>query len=383
MRLTHLGLDRDLRTVVILGAGATAGARLTSRPPLGRVFVDGDFFQQLQYFSATSADSKFKSDAREFLHFLAETYGQGDHSLEAIFGQLDVTRQFEETTRALGPGRNSRVFERRVAQLTSLIVNGLRQSLGEVAPQTPSCDRHRAVLGSMGVDDAVVSFNYDLLADRALLEGAGSKFSAHLSYGFPPLAVASEWAPIRRGKPYKNHIKLLKPHGSLNWKRTGDGISIASTEYALDPGAVAIVPPQFLKRFQEEPYSAVWRATREALRSSRALVIAGYSLPPSDIYTAAALRLEVQELDLLCIANPDPLARDRIRDVLRSAISSDTRVVNLDSFAQLSERLGAKTNAQVEIEANANPAALTKLIDERIAAVAPSAVSRAMRLGSA
>ena len=373
MRLTKLGVNRDSRTVVILGAGATAGARLSTRAPLGRMFVDGDFFDQLQYFAANAAADKFRADARDFLKYLSEQYGHSRHGLEAIFAELDVTRQFATTTNVKRRGPRSREFDRRVDQLTRLIVDTLRYSIGAQPEALPTCDRHAALLRSLGVEDAVISFNYDLLADRALRAGAGSKFKPEESYGFAPQAVDKDWAPSPRpGAPFKNHVELLKPHGSLNWRNTPTGVEVVKDELAVLPPSVALVPPQYLKRFEDEPFASIWRNARRVLRSAQALVIVGYSLPSSDIFTAAALRLEVHQLDLLCIANPDPIARERILAVLRSALRPETAVVFFDNFAELAERFGARTDREYYAD-HEDHSWLTEEIDSRIYKLVPKA----------
>jgi len=376
MRLTRLGVDRDLPTVVVLGAGASAGARLSVPAPLGHVFVDGDFFDQLQYFAANADEKEFRDDARDFLKYLATQYGHGRHGLEEIFAELDVTSQFTATTDVIRRGPRSKVYENRVSQLTRLIVRCLVLSIGASPDQLPACDRHQALARHLGVGDSVISFNYDLLIDRAMSKGLGAKFDPYKSYGFTPATVAPNWVPeARRGAPFKRHTQLLKPHGSLHWQRSNGTHEIGASETSIPVGQVALIPPQYLKRFEQEPFAAVWRAARRELRAARALVIAGYSLPSSDIFTAAALRLEVTDLELICIANPDTSARDRILDVLRSALRPETAVVFFDTFAQLAERLGAPSDAEYAADRQ-DFSWLKDEIDERIFDLVPDAYER-------
>ncbi len=378
MRLTRLGLDRDLDTVVVLGAGATAGARVSTTPPLGRAFVDTDFFDQLTYFSANAASDSFRADASDFLGFLRSRYGNVPHGLEEIFAELDVTNQFNEATRARKQGRPPREFDRRAEQLKRLIVLALRESLGASEANLPVCDLHLAVLRTLGVKDAVVSFNYDLLADRAMSSGLASKFKPGVSYGFEPSAVSGEWAPPPKlGSPFRNHTKLYKPHGSLHWRDTGEAVEIAASEVSINADDVAIVPPQLIKRFDAEPYESIWRGARKAIAGARAIILAGYSLPSSDIATTAALRLEAEELQLVCIANPDDAVVRRTLDVLRTAITDKTIVVRLRTFSELALRFGVQSDRALA-EEQQDFSWMENVIDQRVYDLVPEAYDRAV-----
>src|SRR5204862_8055392 len=68
-----------------------------------------------------------------------------------------------------------------------------------------------------------VSFNYDLFLDRALSETV-TEWSWHCGYGFDaPYAVTSDptddgtEAQVAPEHPCHSSIRLLNPHGSLNW----------------------------------------------------------------------------------------------------------------------------------------------------------------------
>jgi len=69
----------------------------------------------------------------------------------------------------------------------------------------------------------IVSFNYDLFVDRALSETVAD-WSWHCSYGFDvPFAITSDptdhgtEAEIAPQHACQSSVRLLKPHGSLNW----------------------------------------------------------------------------------------------------------------------------------------------------------------------
>jgi hypothetical protein len=111
-------------------------------------------------------------------------------------------------------------------------------------------------------------------------------------------------------------------------------------EYAARPeGELVIVPPLWQKSFDAEPYRMTWQRMRQVLSAVKALFVVGYSLPETDVYTQATLRMDVRELDFLCMVNPDPAARTRIVRTLRSAITTGTHVVEFDKLADLAALL--------------------------------------------
>jgi hypothetical protein len=127
----------------------------------------------------------------------------------------------------------------------------------------------------------------------------------------------------------------------MNWGiDANDRLELLADPHAARPeDELCVVPPLWQKSFENPPFHEAWMAAREQLTSTKALLVLGYSLPLTDVYTQAMLRIDVQPLDFLLIANPDPGARDRIRRVLRSAISTSTRVVEVDDMKAVGELL--------------------------------------------
>jgi hypothetical protein len=102
------------------------------------------------------------------------------------------------------------------------------------------------------------------------------------------------------------------------------------------------LPPLWQKSFEQSPFHDLWLDARRQLTATKALLILGYSLPLTDVYTQALLRIDVQPLDfLLLIANPDSEARSRIRRALRSGLTRSTRIVELEDMARVGSLLGA------------------------------------------
>ena len=165
----------------------------------------------------------------------------------------------------------------------------------------------------------IITFNYDLIIERALLQAIIG--TAHTSRSFPwnhleldygssilgPICFDSKFADwtdhspgrgiVRTpGMSLKNadtvsnddafQIQLFKLHGSLNFP-LGAKSRIAGDEQnkklvtALDNPS--IVPPVFNKATNPKS-TEIWKNAVNALRQCKNLIICGYSLPASDVY---------------------------------------------------------------------------------------------------
>ncbi|WP_372574970.1 hypothetical protein [Ruegeria jejuensis] len=85
-------------------------------------------------------------------------------------------------------------------------------TLNEIA-NGPVSQSHIDLAKSLGPDDVVVTFNWDTLMDRALMEAAD--WSVDDGYGIPPYSVFRDgWSSPAMGASPNTLIKL---HGSINW----------------------------------------------------------------------------------------------------------------------------------------------------------------------
>jgi hypothetical protein len=100
-----------------------------------------------------------------------------------------------------------------------------------------------------------------------------------------------------------------------------------------------IAPPEWNKPIRSGLYQRVWRRARAALKSSRAIVFMGYSLPAADLPAQALLRVDsglarggAPTLELLVLVNPDHAARSRIRSALSRRINDSTRILTFEKL---------------------------------------------------
>jgi SIR2-like domain len=329
MDLTPFNFHHRRDVALIVGAGATRGAHFVAPGTICKPPLDGDFFQLLRSSGLTG------SDVRRLLDFVDREFGNLEVGMETFYSQAFLYDQFLQDVPTGGKGRR-REYQRHLTYFRRTLPTLLGTSLF-----SQECAFHAAIVEAVSPGDTFISFNYDCLLDTALARHGRRRWRPSEGYGFPISGGEDGWCDHSGlGRPPKRSIRLLKPHGSLNWGLSGTALSLRSDEYAARPEAdLVIVPPLWQKSFDSEPYQTIWRETRRTLSSVKALFLLGYSLPETDVYTQATLRMDVGQLEFLCIVNPDVEARRRAMRTLRSAITTDTHVIELDRLEDLARLL--------------------------------------------
>jgi hypothetical protein len=338
VNLEPFGLHKRRDALVVLGAGATRGASFVAAPNVLSPPLDADFFSQLR-----ASDLADDDDGEKLLEFVVQEFGDLDVSMEAFYSQVHLHDQFvAELPKGKGRRRSYEWAMRRFLRLIPPL-------FGAAIPNQ-NCSWHDALIRGLDAEDAIISFNYDCVVDRSLRDMGRRRWDPAGGYGVPASGDVAAWRDhTGRGPLPKQGLRLLKLHGSLNWRVSGAGVRLLSDPYARRPdGELCIVPPLWQKSYDESPFHGLWVAARRLLATRKALIFIGYSLPPTDVYTQALLRIDVPNLDFLLIVNPDGPARGRIKRVLRSALRPSTRVVELDYIHQLAPLLLADESSQDE-----------------------------------
>src|SRR5690349_12705121 len=88
-------------------------------------------------------------------------------------------------------------------------------------------------------------------------------------------------------------------------------------------------PPLGISKYSTSgPGKPIWKEASLMLQRTRCLIVIGYSVPQTDLTSQALIRssLSSGDLRLLVVANPDPVARRRVIDLAKGAITLNTRV---------------------------------------------------------
>lgn len=196
----------------------------------------------------------------------------------------------------------------------------IQNSVWRVGP--PYLRFANAVAGSKGMPGTVVSFNWDLLAERAFQD------------------AEFRWAYTRR---QQGVVPILKPHGSINWngflrkglKSSYNGWTPIAPNSRLsydrynpfsNPDVQEINPdlrymifPGDLESAEDPDLSVIWQDVRAAIESSEAVVFIGYSLPDYDSWSCRFFA-EVCAGKIVEVYNPNPAVLTRFREVFGEAV---------------------------------------------------------------
>ena len=265
-------------------------------------------------------------------------------SLEAVFGLIDYTIGRQD---GLGPDLTIEIIH----ELRKTMVLAIHNVIAHFAngPHHVYNEFWKNV-GQTNTNVSVVTLNYDTLLD----EGFDALYpsTAFLDYCIPlmnylhyPLVNPFNWWDDAR-KPvtiWKESspvpIKVIKIHGSLNWKYCSCCNQVLltpcdstarprPTEHRIEPyhtipypvevtdglyrcpfdGAALetlIVPPAHIKNFYNSVVSRLVEEVAFELRAASHLVFVGYSFPDADIHIRAQLLKNYRQRGQIHVVNPD------------------------------------------------------------------------------
>jgi hypothetical protein len=354
MDLNHIG--QKGRGCLVLGAGATRGATFVEKstqlplPPL-----DADFFTQIQRMTEPAN----REIARRLVRFVVGEFGVGFQlTMEQFFTQVETLPQIFEQLR-IARGRSYRQPERALTLFRKTLAGVFQESLmTEVNGESTfhKCGSHNRLAGALDGSDSILSFNYDCVIEESLRINCPAWNPMH-SYGIRfKQADYSYWnyQAARNKRFRRNFVRLLKMHGSMNWRRDGKEISLSSRPYRTADDH-AIVPPQWQKDVigRHSPFRPIWQQARSALESAELLIVAGYSAPMTDLLAQTLLRCRnrpagkavgANHLRLLAIANPDRVARRHLLYLLKNSLDDRTQVLTFETLTQCANHLISPTD---------------------------------------
>ena len=142
--------------------------------------------------------------------------------------------------------------------------------------------------------NVVITFNYDLVLDDALLR-----------VGFQP------WYGHDSSEMQSDGVSLLKLHGSANWAVCSgcgkpvvlrDKVARSLSEFnalSCPCGSQAfqplLVPPSWDKNEYRDTLQPVWQSAVKELKSATRICVIGYSLPESDAFFRYLITLALSE----------------------------------------------------------------------------------------
>ena len=336
--------------MILFGAGATRAAFFGKDhdppPPL-----DTDFFEIALQITARGTSRLSKSVAQDVHDLYGRVIGIG---LEQYYRDVETRLELANFAK---PANRPMNWSARTRSLEELIRRVLIQTTCDMTatPAKPIVSEiHRKILARVKRGDTLATFNYDTIIEESM-PVKSSPWTPREGYGVDITGVKKGWAKkwfvshkIEEGK--KSDIKLLKLHGSINWRLyKNNKVTLKARPYAVkgkrgkpDFERSAFVPPGWHKRVDKQPYSTIWRKARLEFDRCETLVIIGYSLPDTDLI-ARALFLEIARrrasaekfLKELHIADVSEATQRRIIELFLPALGPEGKVFLYGNAAEL------------------------------------------------
>ncbi len=301
-------MPSQARTVYFLGAGAT-------RADHPQIPLMDDLLREIV--ASGSAEGPL-------LRFLWDVFGRHGVRLEAgqvmpriddVFTMIDARL----SGRAPSPGGRSReelteIRRHLIASIGQVIARSIEGGRGRVAT------RFARLLGDSS--SAIISTNYDIVMDNALLE----RQPQNINYGVPIRQAVHRVTGLLAGRFDEMHhfrpipggqeavvrggIPLMKLNGSLNWLycprcdevditlHPKEGAVVILDEPELgrcgraectSPYEPVLVGPSLEQRYEHRVLRDIWSRAEQALDAAERLVLIGYSLPDADYLIRAML----------------------------------------------------------------------------------------------
>ena len=317
--------------VIILGAGASKGARLVGRktPPL-----DTEFLQATsKMFSRLRANGNNKERVIVWNAFKNHLKRAGlkfddikDWRLEQLSTFLEARANLKGLQLNVGRPRD---HTQALHSLKRLVAHVLRSSGGG-----QTCLLHRLLLQAVR-PKAIISFNYDLIVDQTLLELNWLNWSKVDYCGSKVARVLNANGNLYYRQIHAARLKfavpLVKLHGSINWERMSrkDGYRLSGVRlpesgrntFELDsiPGNPFLIPPVASKiEIKEGVLRKHWNLAVDYLHHASSWVIWGYSFPQTDTISQVLFKTALtqnRKPKPVIVVNPDAMVVERVKEV--------------------------------------------------------------------
>ena len=325
-------LAQNERVVVVLGNGASISEmRATGDdvcPP-----TDLDFLKTAEKYQKP----KYRSFVKKFDEIWGDAapYPLEGQRMEQVFAITYLLKQQNRGRTAMARDAST-LYERLV-----LLLRETLYSTTNLAEPMQHLELFRLLLSRDPASLDIVTFNYDVLADRALLQLSRSKelrWTRKDGYGFQP-----DGAKIPKAK---STCHLYKLHGSMNWyipvggKTKSTDFNPKAKIYIPSPAKgkksaawqnrqsckgrdkekkvfPLMVPPVFEKGLHiHGTLNTVWKSATDALSKADLVIVWGYSMPFTDYHSEISFAQAARtSKSRLIVVNPNHDALARITDV--------------------------------------------------------------------
>ena len=296
----------------VVGAGASRSVSYSKETDVLSP-LDRDFFDLLQRLEAQEKDEPAVNWVLTRMSTLPFEYRR---SLERTFYTLHLRSYLGRKL----AGADEREEEAVAGNFARAIVALLRKAHG-----VRICGNHEYLLNGLGRKDAIISFNYDLVVERAL-----RRYAEKRAVNFQPAIY-----DLKVDDPPVPHFpKILKLHGSVNWDLDGDRFRIRTAAwedfenapgyrgYSGDGTKFPIFLPFWDKQVTRGPWLTLWQKAYQQLKETKYIIVWGFSLPTTDVKARELFNISVPAGGAgrkLCVIDPSQGTRDRWQELLPNA----------------------------------------------------------------
>lgn len=292
-----------MKTTYVIGAGCTKSYQPDNEFNLSSP-LDNDFFEicnkiLLEKTEFRTAFSSLIDHLKMFfgLELGSSTKPEG-FSMEAITTILDLEAR-----------------EKKDLKYIDTLIN-LICIVFDVVLKGPTSQIHTELVNRFNPGDIVISYNYDITLDNALMETKNVEEGIY-RLNFDRKHDGS-WNPCDNSPA---DFSVLKLHGSLNWLKCsrcgallyyGGRKAVSELSYQLmGLGSSSIdlkcptcqsnelkpllIPPLLSKELHVEELRYSWYLAEKAIQSAEKIVVIGYSLPSTDFYSEFLFRKAINQ----------------------------------------------------------------------------------------
>lgn len=291
-------------TVIVLGAGASAAEGAPTQATIFR-----EYFKYHRTETGYAIHHTWNGELATFFdQFFGIDVDDDDldsvlfPTFEEILGILEIAESQDESFRDWPGAHLIKDGTSRIRHIHDLLVFLIGEVLHHTLTNPPHA--HSRLLGNLDelgqlATTAVIDFNYDILADNAMLDSLGG---GHTDYG---IGFVNQERP-RVDDPRR--MMLLKPHGSLNWLycSTCRDLEITPHEKGVmrikwepqktvcerceTPRSPIIIPPTYFKVMSNLALRQIWDTAERACQDAQRLIFCGYSFPDADVHVRYLLK---------------------------------------------------------------------------------------------
>jgi len=297
------------RSVYVLGAGASCEA---GGPLIKDFFSRGKKSDAAVYARRFDGDEKYLVLEAIYKEWAAK---EKDPDVEKFFSYLSLNKTADLSF--TDPRTDSKIRPKAVERyLTWYIASYVQHSIAWHKKIPQQYYRFADTLSRRGWDPTIITFNYDMVFEKALIAQLGG-----VNYRLGKIRGLREFSD-------PSYVPLIKLHGSLNWRKCTrcEDIEVFDHPVAhtfkrercgsrcdgfMNP---VIVPPVRDKVAYLGSGNHLWSEAHKALQKADYLAIIGYSLPAIDDASQELLRRAVKSNPdmTIDIVNPDLAAIDDI-----------------------------------------------------------------------